>query len=130
MALALGSLSPTVSFRVAAAAAAGTGAAYRERWESAVARHQRVLELATFDRAFGLEIFPPALNFLRVTIWPSASDPADRVPAYTDLPQFSTVRDDLSGDLREATPALALLLAESGLLLLLACGALLWTEVS
>jgi ABC-type transport system involved in multi-copper enzyme maturation permease subunit len=130
MALALGSLSPTVSFRVAAAAAAGTGAAYRERWESAVARHQRVLELATFDRAFGLEIFPPALNFLRVTIWPSASDPADRVPAYTDLPQFSTVRDDLSGDLREAAPALALLLAESGLLLLLACGALLWTEVS
>jgi hypothetical protein len=129
LALAIGSLSPTVTFRVAAAAAAGTGTAYRDAWDVAVARHQRLLELATFDRTYGVEIFPPALDYLRVIIWPNPADPRERVPAYDELPTFEPTRTTVGADAADAAGRVAVLLGEAVLLLTLACGAFLWIDV-
>lgn len=129
VAAAIGALSPTRTFRVAAAAAAGTGTPYRAAWEDAVTRHQRALEVATFDRVLGVEVFPPAFGYLRVIIWPNPADPRDRVPEYDELPRFDAIAPDLRADAAAALPGLATLVGETVVLLILACGAFLWIDV-
>lgn len=130
LATAIGLLSPTLTFREAAASAAGTGATYRESWQRAVEHQQHALESATFDRVFGVEVFPPAFNYLRVTIWPDPSDPRDRVPEYDELPAFEPVAPDVGADALAMLPSVAVLAVEAVTLLTLACGVFLWIDLA
>jgi ABC-type transport system involved in multi-copper enzyme maturation permease subunit len=82
-------LSPASSYAAVAANVAGTGGDAAQRWLDQVTTHQARLEAATFDRQFGMEIYPPQLGYLRIIWWPDLSDPSDLPPRYRDLPPFA-----------------------------------------
>ena len=114
LARALGRLSPAVSFGAIAAEVAGTGTEAAHRWTEQVAAHQLRLESATFDRSYGLELFPPQLNFLRIIWWPDLrGDAHARPPAYHDLPQFVFREPALGALFRGAATDLAILILGS-----------------
>src|SRR5690606_36397373 len=111
LARALGRLSPAVSYEAIAADVSGTGADAAHRWIDQVSAHQLRLESATFDRSYGLELFPPQLNFLRIIWWPELrGDPSVRPPAYQDLPQFVFREPTLGSLVRRAATDLAVLI--------------------
>lgn len=97
--------SPAASFAALAGTLAGTGRDARERWEEQVEAHQARLESATFDRVFGLELFPAALGRLRIVWWPDLRDPADLPPAYRELPPFAFEPPPLRETVGRAVPA-------------------------
>jgi hypothetical protein len=93
---------------------AGTGTEAEGRWSEQVAAHQLRLESATFDRSFGLELYPPQLNFLRIIWWPElGSDARSRPPDYDELPQFAFREPAIGALLRRSAPDLAVLIVGS-----------------
>jgi hypothetical protein len=89
VARAIGWLSPASSYGALAANLAGTGDDAARRWLDQVTAHQARLEAATFDRQYGMEVYPPYLDYMRIIWWPDLSDPRDLPPAYHDLPSFA-----------------------------------------
>lgn len=113
LANAIARLSPAASYGLLAADIAGTGDHSAERWRDQVAAHQARLEAATFDRPFGMELFPRQLGYLRITWWPDLGDPNDRPPAYRDLPAFAYQEPATASVARRVLPDLAVLLGGS-----------------
>jgi ABC-type transport system involved in multi-copper enzyme maturation permease subunit len=110
----VGRLSPAMSYAAIAAEMAGTGTEAAGRWSEQVAAHQLRLESATFDRSFGLELYPPQLNFLRIIWWPElGSDARSRPPDYGELPQFAFREPPIGALLRRSAPDLAVLIVGS-----------------
>jgi ABC-type transport system involved in multi-copper enzyme maturation permease subunit len=118
--IALGRLSPAVTFLRAATSMAGTGRSMRTQWMDEARAEQRALETASFDRQFGVELFDANLDYLRVIYWPNASDPLDRVPDYDALPDFAHHDRPLIELFAEAAPDLCLLAVECVTLILAA----------
>lgn len=113
LANAIARISPAASYGLLAADVAGTGDDVAQRWRDQVAAHQARLEAATFDRPFGMELFPRQLDYLRITWWPDLGDPNDRPPAYRDLPAFDYQEPALASVARRVLPDLAVLLGGS-----------------
>ena len=82
--------------------------------------HQYRLEAATFDRTFGLEIFPAHLNFLRIIWWPDLRDSTDRPPPYDELPPFAYRPAPLESVMEDCLPEMAVLVAGAAAWLLFA----------
>lgn len=120
---AIGSLSPAVTFLRASASLAGTGMMLSRQWAQEVTGAQQVLESATFDRRFGVEIFAANLGFERIMYWPDPTDPAQRVPTYDALPRFVHRTPALLDGVIAAAPDLCLLAIECIAMLLLAAHA-------
>jgi hypothetical protein len=110
--VAIGRLSPAVTYLRAAEALAGTGTAMRRRWREEVEGAQHALEAATFDRRFGVELFAADLDYERIIYWPDPHDASQRVPQYDELPAFAHHPLPLLGALAEAAPDLCLLSVE------------------
>lgn len=100
----LARLSPAGAFEVGAAAALGTGAVEAERLELDAWRQQRRLEALTFDRVFGVELYPPDLGYLRLVWWPDPRDATDLPPPYEALPRLEVVPSPVSRDLPRVLP--------------------------
>jgi hypothetical protein len=109
----IGRVSPAVSFRLVATEIAGTGATVEDNWREQAKRHQQLLERATFDTQHGLELFDPALDYLRITWWPNQSDESDRVSDYDQLPTFAFIEPGLVSTITTSAPDLMLLLVHS-----------------
>ncbi|HUF30400.1 MAG TPA: ABC transporter permease subunit [Gemmatimonadaceae bacterium] len=109
LARAIARLSAAASYSAVAANLAGTGDEAVRRWTEQVVAHQTRLENATFDRRFGMELFPAHLDFLRIIWWPDLRDARDRPPAYRDLPQFAYQEPSMSVVLRQSLLDLAVL---------------------
>lgn len=107
----LARLSPAGAYQQGAAAILGTGTVQAERWRLQALGHQHRLEAATFDRIFGVELFPPDLDFLRLIWWPDPRDAADLPPPYEALPPFEFAPPSLAGDLTRLVPEVAALVA-------------------
>lgn len=123
LARALGRASPAATYAALAAGVAGTGQDAAARWAEQVAAHQERLESATFDRRYGLEVFPAQLDFLRIIWWPDLSDPADRPPDYDMLPAFAYRDTPLETVIARAIPDLAILTGGTVAWLLIALAA-------
>ena len=104
-------LSPAGAYEIAAAAALGTGAIEAARLHLEAQRHQRRLEPLTFDRVFGVELYPPDLGYLRIIWWPDPRDATDLPPPYEALPRFEFAPTAVSRDLSRLLPDVGLLLA-------------------
>lgn len=109
VATALGWLSPAATYGVVAANLASTGREAADRWLDQVETHQTRLETATFDRRFGLELYPAHLNLLRIIWWPDLGLPDDLPPSYRELPPFSYREASLSTVLRDSLMNIAVL---------------------
>jgi ABC-2 type transport system permease protein len=117
MASAIGHISPAATFAALAADLAGTGPRTTDRWYAQVRAHQQALEHAAFDRVFGVELFAPRLDRLRITWGPDPRDPADTPPSYADLPTFAYAPEPTSDALRTTLPGFLYLAALTALLL-------------
>jgi ABC-2 type transport system permease protein len=124
-----GRLSPASSYAALAADLAGTGLDAGRRWMDQVAAHQERLEGATFDRRYGLELFPRELGFLRIIWWPDLADAADRPPGYTELPAFAYREPPLEAVLAGAVSELGVLTAGAVAWLLVAMAAFQRAEI-
>jgi ABC-type transport system involved in multi-copper enzyme maturation permease subunit len=102
-------LSPAATYAAIAANLANTGRDAADRWLDQVEAHQARLEAATFDRRFGIELYLPRLNLLRVIWWPDLGRPDDLPPSYKNLPTFAYREAPLSVVMRNALPNLAVL---------------------
>lgn len=102
-------LSPAAAYERIASGIAETGVETARRWERQVAEHQLRLERESFDRTFGMELFPERLGFLRIIWWPDPSDPGDRPPDYSALPVFAYRPAPLTETITSALPELAVL---------------------
>lgn len=123
LARAIGRVSPAAAYGMVAATLAGTGGDAAWRWNDQVAAHQGRLEAATFDRTFGMELFPPQLGYLRIIWWPDLTDPRERPPSYDALPAFAYREAPLQSVLAASLSELAILAAGSALWLIVALAA-------
>jgi ABC-type transport system involved in multi-copper enzyme maturation permease subunit len=120
VARAVGRVSPAAAYATVAADLAGTGSDAASRWSDQVASHQARLEAATFDRTFGMELYPASLGYLRVIWWPDLADPSDRPPAYEALPAFAYREAPLLDIVEGVLPELAMLAVGSALWMVVA----------
>ena len=123
LARAIGRVSPATAYATVAADLAGTGSDAAWRWSDQVGSHQAQLEAATFDRTFGMELYPAHLGYLRVIWWPDLAEPGDRPPAYEALPPFAYREAPLQDLLAGVLPELAILTAGSALWMIVALAA-------
>jgi ABC-2 type transport system permease protein len=123
LARAIGRVSPAAAYGMIASTLAGTGGDAAWRWSDQVAAHQARLEAATFDRTFGMELFPSQLGHLRIIWWPDLADPRDRPPSYDALPPFAYREAPLQSVLTGSLPELAILVVGSALFLIVALAA-------
>jgi ABC-type transport system involved in multi-copper enzyme maturation permease subunit len=116
---AMSRLSPASLLEQAMTGIAGTSMKTMEARAEQVELHQRHLEATVFDRVFGTQVFD-ARTKLMISWLPDPSNPEDRSPAISAVPQL-TVRDASWREIvSDATLPLALFLMEAiGLL----CGA-------
>jgi ABC-2 type transport system permease protein len=119
----MGRVSPAAAYATVAAELAGTGRTAVWRWRDQVWTHQARLESATFDRTFGMELYPAHLGFLRVIWWPDLADTGDRPPSYEALPSFTYRESALPTILTRSVPELAILAAGSAVWLIVALAA-------
>jgi ABC-type transport system involved in multi-copper enzyme maturation permease subunit len=117
IARAIGRFSPAAVYAAIAGRLAGTGSDAAARWTEQVEAHQARLQRATFDREFGVELFPRHLNYLKITWWPDLRDPKQLPPDYDELPPFTFREEQLSRSVDGALPDIIILAAGAAIAL-------------